>query len=145
LPLAVGSETRTVPTAAAIMVSPRSSSRHRFSGSEAAAMSIGREFVPSFFVECGKKRAFLQQFAGVSGGRTLRHHGLVHEGRAPAELAMSVSLASSTHPRHPELPTEDLFKLFRASIKDDGDTGHLVNNLPTRTSCATITNAPAAA
>jgi hypothetical protein len=43
---------------------------------------------------------------------------------AMLELAMSVSIASSTRrPRHPGLPTEDLFKLFRAAIKDDGDTG----------------------
>ncbi len=39
---------------------------------------------------------------------------------------MSVSIASSTRPRHPGLPTEGLLKLFRAAIKDDGDTGDLV-------------------
>jgi hypothetical protein len=39
------------------------------------------------------------------------------------ELAMSVSIAPSTRPRHPGLATEELFKLFRAAIKDDGDTG----------------------
>jgi hypothetical protein len=42
---------------------------------------------------------------------------------AMLELAMSLSIASSTRPRHPGLPTEDLFKLFRAAVKDDGDTG----------------------
>jgi len=36
---------------------------------------------------------------------------------------MIISIASSIRPRHPGLPTEDLFKLFRAAIKDDGDTG----------------------
>lgn len=39
---------------------------------------------------------------------------------------MNVSTASSTRARHPGLPTEELFKLFRAAIKDDGDTGDLV-------------------
>jgi hypothetical protein len=39
------------------------------------------------------------------------------------ELAMSLSIASNARRRHPGLPTEDLFKLFRAAIKDDGDTG----------------------
>jgi len=34
-----------------------------------------------------------------------------------------VSVASSTRPRHPGLPMEQLFKLFRAAIKDDDDTG----------------------
>jgi hypothetical protein len=42
---------------------------------------------------------------------------------AMLELAMSLSIASNARPRHPGLPTEDLFKLFRAAIKDDGDTG----------------------
>lgn len=42
------------------------------------------------------------------------------------ELAVRVSIPSSTRPRHPGLPTEDLFKLFRAAIKDAGDTGDLV-------------------
>ena len=36
---------------------------------------------------------------------------------------MSLSIASSARPRHPGLPTEHLFKLFRAAIKDHGDTG----------------------
>ena len=45
---------------------------------------------------------------------------------AMLELAMSVSIASNTHPRHPGLTTEELFRLFRAAIKDDGDTGDLV-------------------
>ena len=34
---------------------------------------------------------------------------------------MSVSIASSTRPRHLGLPTDQLFKLFRAAIKDDGE------------------------
>jgi hypothetical protein len=38
---------------------------------------------------------------------------------------MSVSLTSSTRVRHPGLPTEQLFKLFRAAIKD-ADTGESV-------------------
>ena len=42
------------------------------------------------------------------------------------ELAMCVSTASSIRPRHPGLPTEALFKLFRAAIKDEGDTGEPV-------------------
>jgi hypothetical protein len=42
------------------------------------------------------------------------------------ELAMSVSIASSTRHPHPGLPTEHLFKLFRAAIKDDGDIGDAV-------------------
>ena len=36
---------------------------------------------------------------------------------------MSVSITLSTRHRHPGLPTEQLFKLFSAAIKDDGDTG----------------------
>ena len=36
---------------------------------------------------------------------------------------MSVPVASSIRTRHPGLPSEQLFKLFRAAIKDDGDTG----------------------
>jgi hypothetical protein len=39
---------------------------------------------------------------------------------------MNVSITSSTRPRHPGLPTAALFKLFRAAIKDDGDTGDSV-------------------
>ena len=45
------------------------------------------------------------------------------------EIGMSVSIASSTRPRHPGLPTDQLFKLFRAAIKDDGDTGDPVIKL----------------
>jgi len=45
---------------------------------------------------------------------------------AMMELSMSVSIASSTRPRHPGLSTEWIFKLFRAAIKDDGDTGDAV-------------------
>jgi hypothetical protein len=45
---------------------------------------------------------------------------------AMLELAMNVSNASITRPLHPGLPTEDLFKLFRAAIKDAADTADLV-------------------
>jgi hypothetical protein len=38
------------------------------------------------------------------------------------EIAMSLSAASNTRHRHPGLPTEQLFKLFRAAIKDEGNT-----------------------
>jgi len=41
------------------------------------------------------------------------------------EPIVSVSIASSTRHSHPGLPMEDLFKLFRAAIKDDGDIGDL--------------------
>jgi hypothetical protein len=39
------------------------------------------------------------------------------------EIAMRASIALSARPRHPGLPTEQLFKLYRAAIKDDSDTG----------------------
>ena len=38
---------------------------------------------------------------------------------------MKVSIAPSARPRHPGLPTEDLFKLFRAALRDDSDIGDL--------------------
>jgi hypothetical protein len=38
---------------------------------------------------------------------------------------MNVSVASGCRP-HPGLPTKDLFKLFRAAIKDHDETGDLV-------------------
>jgi hypothetical protein len=39
------------------------------------------------------------------------------------EVGMNMSIPSGIRPRHPGLPTETLFKLFKAAIKDDEDTG----------------------
>jgi hypothetical protein len=42
------------------------------------------------------------------------------------EPIISVSIASSSRQSHPGLPMADLFKLFRAALKDDGDIGDLI-------------------